>query len=130
MCVGKYRSKERFAKHSNPSQNIAEDGQSVKKSSNQSNRAVKRLGVFTNMRFTREHQYGYSVELWQEKDRVFGLFLSSEGLSGDTPTGLLEDAAFDAKTGRLTFRARLSTGMTFGAADCSRIETENLRATR
>jgi hypothetical protein len=34
-------------------------------------------------------------------------------LIGDTPTGLLEDVAFDPKTGRLTFRARLSTGSTF-----------------
>lgn len=75
--------------------------------------AVKRLGVFTNMRFTREHQYGYSVELWQEKDRLFGFLLASAGLAGDTPTGLLEDAVFDPKTGRLTFRARLSTGSTF-----------------
>ncbi len=83
-----------------------------KKIANQSRRTIKRLGVFTNMRFTAEHQYGYSVELWQEKNRVFGLFLSSEGLSGDTPTGLLEDAALDSKTGRLTFRARLSMGMT------------------
>lgn len=75
--------------------------------------AVKRLGVFTNMRFTREHQYGYSVELWQEKGRLFGFLLVSAGLAGDTPTGLLEDAALDPKTGRLTFRARLSTGSTF-----------------
>jgi hypothetical protein len=87
--------------------------QSVKKAAKQSNQSVKKLGVFTNMRFTAEHQYGYSVELWQEKNRVFGLFLSSEGLIGDTPTGLLEDAALDSKTGRLTFRARLSMGMTF-----------------
>jgi hypothetical protein len=74
---------------------------------------VKRLGVFTNMRFTREHQYGYSVELWQEKNRLFGFLLVSEGLIGDTPTGLLEDIRFNSKTGRLTFRARLSTGTTF-----------------
>ena len=75
--------------------------------------AVRRLGVFTNMRYTAEHQYGYSVELWREKDRVFGLLLVSAGLAGDTPTGLLEDVSFDPKTGRLTFRARLSTGSTF-----------------
>lgn len=79
----------------------------------QMNSNVKRLGAFTNMKFTQEHQYGYSVELWQEKDRVFGYFLSSEGLAGDTPTGLLEDVAFDSKTGNLSFRARLSMGMTF-----------------
>lgn len=74
--------------------------------------AVKRVGVFTNMRFTREHQYGYSVELWQERDRLFGLLLVSAGLIGDTPTGLLEDVVFDSKTGKLSFRARLSTGAT------------------
>jgi hypothetical protein len=76
---------------------------------------VRRLGVFTNMRFTGEHQYGYSVELWQEKDRLFGLLLVSEGLIGDTPTGLLEDVVFDHGTGKLTFRARLSTGSTFNS---------------
>ena len=73
---------------------------------------VKRLGVFTHMKFSQEHQSGYSVELWQEKDRLFGYFLSAQGLTGDTPTGLLEDVMFDAKTGKLSFRARLSTGMT------------------
>jgi hypothetical protein len=79
----------------------------------QSAGAVKRLGVFTNMRFTKEHQYGYSVELWQEGGRLFGLLLVSDGLAGDTPTGLLEDVAFDSKTGKLSFRARLSTASTF-----------------
>jgi hypothetical protein len=66
-----------------------------------------------NMRFTQEHQYGYSVELWREKGRLFGFFLASDGLAGDTPTGLLEDVVFDARTGRLSFRARLSTASTF-----------------
>jgi hypothetical protein len=92
-------------------------GQAKLKSNHQaparSANVVKRLGVFTNMRFTTEHQYGYSVELWQERDRLFGLLLVSEGLSGDTPTGLLEDVVFNPKTGRLTFSARLSTGSTF-----------------
>ncbi len=77
--------------------------------------AVKRLGAFTNMRFTGEHQSGYSVELWQERGKLFGLFLASAGLAGDTPAGLLEDVVFDPKTGKLTFGARLSTGSTFGA---------------
>lgn len=96
---------------------ICVHGQTSRKPGNQAPArhaaAVKRLGVFTNMRFTREHQYGYSVELWQEKDRLFGFLLVSAGLAGDTPTGLLENVVFDPKTGRLTFRARLSTGSTF-----------------
>lgn len=78
----------------------------------QANRGVKKLGVFTNMKFSGEHQTGTSVELWQENNRVFGLFLSSDGLAGDTPTGLLEDVTYEPQSGRLTFRARLSTGMT------------------
>jgi hypothetical protein len=90
---------------------------SVRRAPAQSAAAVKRLGVFTNMRFTKEHQYGYSVELWQEGGRLFGLLLVSDGLAGDTPTGLLEDVAFDAKTGRLSFRSRLSTGSTFSQSN-------------
>ncbi len=58
-----------------------------KQSSAQSVQSAKKLGVFSNMRSTAEHQYDYKVELWQEGDRVFGLFLASEGLIGDTPTG-------------------------------------------
>lgn len=86
---------------------------SNKQTSAQSVQSAKKLGVFSNMRSTAEHQYGYRVELWQEGDRVFGLFLTSEGLIGDTPTGALEDARFDSKTGELSFSSRLSTGVTF-----------------
>ncbi len=43
----------------------------------QSADSVKRIGVFTNMKFSQEYQSGYSVELWQEKDRFFGFFLSA-----------------------------------------------------
>jgi hypothetical protein len=62
------------------------------------------------MRFTDEHQYGYSVEIWRRGDTVFGIFLAAVGLQGDTPTGLLEDVRFDSRSGRLAFRARLTTG--------------------
>lgn len=78
----------------------------------EADQAIKKLGVFTNMRFTTEHQYGYSVELWRAKNRIIGFFSASEGLSGDTPIGILEDARFDSASGRLTFRARLSVAMT------------------
>ena len=75
---------------------------------------VSVIGYFSNMRFTEEHAYGYSVELWRQSgDTLLGLFFSSEGLQGDTPTGLLEDVKFDMKTGKLSFRAKLSTGVVF-----------------
>ena len=71
---------------------------------------IQKVGVFSNIRYTEEHAYGYSVELWKTPGCVFGLFLSAYGLAGDTPTGLLERVIFDEKTGALSFRARLTTG--------------------
>ena len=69
------------------------------------------VGEFSNMRYTEEHAYGYSVQLWREGPTVFGLFLASEGLAGDTPTGLLDDLKYDARLGRLSFKAKLTMGV-------------------
>lgn len=68
------------------------------------------VGEFTNMRHTEEHAYGYSVELWRSGKCLFGLFLASEGLAGDTPTGLIENLKFDSRTGAIAFVARLTLG--------------------
>src|SRR5437879_11404720 len=40
-----------------------------------------------------------------------GLFESSRGLAGDTPVGELQGPKHDSKTGRLSFSAKLTTGM-------------------
>jgi hypothetical protein len=69
------------------------------------------VGEFSNMRYTEEHAYGYSVQLWREDATVFGLFLASQGLAGDTPTGLLDDLKYDARSGKLSFKARLTMGI-------------------
>jgi hypothetical protein len=60
----------------------------------QSPNPIVTIGAFTNMRYDGEHAHGYTAELWRERDRIFGFFLSSPGLAGDTPTGLL-DVRFD-----------------------------------
>jgi|SRR5215471_7587153 len=75
--------------------------------------AVKPIGEFSNMRYTAEHAYGYSVQLWQDGDRFLGLFMSAFGLAGDTPTGLLEDVKFNPSTGALSFTARLTVGSAY-----------------
>lgn len=69
------------------------------------------LGTFSNFRFTEEHQYGASVQLWREGEAVFGLFSYSQGLIGDTPAGMLEKVSFDSKTGHISFIARLTMGL-------------------
>lgn len=71
------------------------------------------LGAFSNFRFTTEHQYGSGIQLWQKGESLFGLFSYSQGLIGDTPTGEIENASFNPKTGHIVFIARLTTGQHF-----------------
>jgi hypothetical protein len=72
---------------------------------------IIKIGALSNMRYTSEHAYGYTAELWREQNRIFGFFLWSEGLIGDTPTGLLEDVKYDPRNGNLSFVARLTNGL-------------------
>src|SRR5262249_53524900 len=46
--------------------------------------AIKPIGEFSNIRYTAEHAYGYSVEVWQDGNQFFGLFMAPYGLAGDT----------------------------------------------
>jgi len=73
------------------------------------------LGEFSNVKYTKAHAYGVTVELWQTGGSVFGLFDFAEGLEGDTPTGLLENVELDAGGGRISFKAKLSLGMHYCA---------------
>lgn len=74
--------------------------------------AIHPVGAFSNMRFTEEHAYGYTVALWRAGHCQFVLFEASEGLSGDTPTGLLQPVRYDPATRRIGFAARLTMGIT------------------
>lgn len=82
--------------------------------------AVVVVGEFSNMRYTEEHAYGYSIQLWRAGEMLFGLFLASEGLAGDTPTGLVETVRFDPATRKLSFRAKLTMGVQIGGGGTSR----------
>jgi hypothetical protein len=69
------------------------------------------VGQFSNMTFTEEHAYGVSVALWRQDPSVFGLLDDAEGLDGDTPTGVLEDVKFDSSNRKISFSAKLTTGL-------------------
>jgi hypothetical protein len=73
-------------------------------------RPIRSIGEFSDARYTEEHAYGFSVQLWRDGDSAIGFLLVSEGLQGDTPTGLLENVKFKPRTGALSFTARLTTG--------------------
>jgi hypothetical protein len=63
------------------------------------------------MQYTEEHAYGRMVDLWRAGDCIFGLLEVSEGMAGDTPTGLLTDLR-STSAGALGFTAKLTTGTT------------------
>jgi hypothetical protein len=71
------------------------------------------LGSFSNIRFTEEHQYGSEIQLWKDDTDLWGLFLHSEGLIGDTPIGLLQNVHYNLQTGDMSFMAKLTTGRHF-----------------
>jgi hypothetical protein len=75
--------------------------------------SVRLLASFDDYVFTEEHQYGYEVELYLLGDSLTGLFSHSEGLIGDTPTGLIDVESYDPRSGALRFKAKLSTGITW-----------------
>lgn len=66
------------------------------------------IGEYSTMRFTEEHAYGYSVQIWRDGDSIVGLFFAADGLAGDTPAGRLENVVFRPATGELSFQSRLS----------------------
>ena len=72
---------------------------------------IRGVGAFSNMRYTEEHAYGYTVMLWRAGDCLVGLFESSEGLAGDTPIGELQNVRYDRRTGTLSFSAKLTMGL-------------------
>jgi hypothetical protein len=68
------------------------------------------MGVFSNMEFTDEHQYGSEVDLWKAGDKVVGRFSHSAGLAWDTPTGMLQKVIYNEQTGAISFEAKLTMG--------------------
>ena len=77
-------------------------------------RVITPIGEFSNVYYTAEHEYGYTVQLWQDGETVIGMFFYSGGLQGDAPRGVLENVEYNPRTGQLSFRAKLSIGMTNG----------------
>ena len=74
---------------------------------------VKVIGNFTNVKGDGEHQWGYSVALWRQDDKIHGLISGDDDLrlAGNPPLGILENVQFEPKMKKLSFRAKLSTGL-------------------
>ena len=75
--------------------------------------SIQILGAFSDMRYTEEHAYGQTVELWRTGKCIFGFLEVAAGLAGDTPTGVLIQVRHNSGTGDLAFTAKLTTGLTY-----------------
>lgn len=72
------------------------------------------VGTFSNMKYSEESAIGEEIELWKDKNGFFyGFFYQSEGIIGDTPTGILENISYDPKEKSFSFTAKLTTGSIF-----------------
>jgi hypothetical protein len=66
---------------------------------------LQHLGDFHNVssKDGGEHCAGYSLGLWKYRDQIIGLLDVQQGLCGDPPCGVIQDAKLHPKTGRLEF---------------------------
>jgi hypothetical protein len=82
--------------------------------------SVKPVGHFADGGSNGEHQWGFYVELWRQGNKIYGWMTGSDSsrIVGDAPAGILEDVQFDAKTGKLSFKANLPS--TFGGPRLSK----------
>jgi hypothetical protein len=86
------------------------------------------VGAFSDMRYTEEHAYGYSLELYRAATCLVGLFQASAGLAGDTPTGELVVSRYESSTGALRFTAKMTMGVTQASASKAWIPSRDLFA--
>jgi hypothetical protein len=73
--------------------------------------AIASIGCFLNLQRGGEHDSGYSVRLWFQGDQIIGLLDYHRGLAGDPPMGILTDIRYDALTGKISFKAKLTSGL-------------------
>ena len=71
---------------------------------------IASIGCFINVQSRGEHDFGYSVRLWFRGDQIIGLIEYHRGLAGNPPIGILTDVRYDARSGKLLFKAKLTSG--------------------
>ncbi len=72
------------------------------------------------------HAYGNSLELWKNGGEIVGFLNEYVGPVADPPIGPLQDVTFDATSGRLSFAAKLSLGVTMLAGQKEFVPTHDL----
>ncbi|MFN8547149.1 MAG: hypothetical protein U0527_04045 [Candidatus Eisenbacteria bacterium] len=77
--------------------------------------SVTPLGAFSHVEMTGEHAYGHAIQLFRSGEKLLGLLLVYVGPAEEPPAGELESIQYDAASGALSFRAKLTLGSVVGA---------------
>ena len=62
------------------------------------------------------HAYGYTLQLWKNNGKPVGFLSEYVGPGFDPPIGPLQDVTLDTNTGKITFTAKMTTGLVFSPA--------------
>jgi hypothetical protein len=74
------------------------------------------LGEWSNVVVSQSedpHASGYALQLWKDDGKPVGFLSEYVGPTADPPIGPLQDVTFDPDSGKLSFAAKMTTGVTF-----------------
>jgi hypothetical protein len=77
----------------------------------QQKREIKPIGCYANLRGEGERVYGYSLQLWSWGRELIGVMGYWRDRTGRPPLGILTEVQFDPETGKISFKAKLTTGL-------------------
>jgi hypothetical protein len=74
------------------------------------------FGKWSNVKISEgedPHASGIEIEMWKHNGKLIGFLYEYVGPPADPPIGKLEDIEFDEKTGKISFRAKLTVGSVY-----------------
>jgi hypothetical protein len=72
---------------------------------------IQAIGCFANIHADGEAAYGYVVQLWLRGRQIIGLIEYYSGDVADPPMGIISKVRYDSSTGKISFTAKLTTGL-------------------
>jgi hypothetical protein len=80
------------------------------------NGGFKYFGEWSNVVVSQSedpHASGYTLQLWKNNGKLVGFLSEFVGPPADPPIGPLQDVTLDPNSGKFSFSAKLTTGVTF-----------------
>jgi len=98
-------------------------------SMSQSKDDLSGFGKWSNVEVSKSedpHASGTEVEMWRHNGKLTGFLYEYVGPPADPPTGKLDDIEYDEKTGKISFRAKLTTGSVYSEKEKKWVPTKDI----